>query len=622
MKDGFVKVAVGIPELRVADCLYNGQKTVELMKEAAGQGVRLLVLPELGLTGATCGDLFFQPTLIRSAEAALGQVLKASEELELMVAVGLPVASGGQLYRACAVCQKGAILGLIPSLRQDRWFSVPGEEARTVTLCGQDVWMDAELIFRCRTLPELAVAVDSQWNAPFAGTLAAAGATVIVSPGADPEAVGRAEYRRRTMESLSASLYAAWMYAGAGEDESTSDQVYGGHGVIAEYGEVLAERRFGSGLAVTELDVAKLDQARRRDHWLDGQSRKAVEIEFDLTQTQTVLTRAVKRMPFVPQDEALRYATCEEILTLAALGLKRRLAHTGAKTAVIGLSGGLDSTLALLTTVKAMDMLGRDRKDILAVTMPCFGTTARTRGNAEILAERCGCSFRSVNIGDTVTNHFADIGQSIHCHDVTFENAQARERTQVLMDLANMHAGLVIGTGDLSELALGWATYNGDHMSMYGVNGSIPKTLVRYLVNHVARQTEDAALAAVLDDILATPVSPELLPAVDGEIAQKTEDLVGPYELHDFFLYHILRWACPPAKVLRLARQAWGTVYDDQTILHWLKTFYRRFFAQQFKRSCLPDGPAVGSVSVSPRGSWMMPSDAVWTVWRQELEQL
>lgn len=622
MKDGFVKVAVGTPVVRVADCLYNAEKTIELIKEAEHQGVQLLVLPELGLTGATCGDLFFQPTLFRGAEEALGKVLDASENMELLIVVGLPVAVEGKLYGVSAVCQQGAILGLVPALRQDRWFSSPAKELMSVTLCGQEVPMDAELLFRCRTLPELTLAVDSGWSAAFAGGMTAAGATVVACPDAEPEMVGRAQYRCKTMQSLSASLYAAWLYAGAGEGESTSDQIYGGHGIVAEYGELLVQRRFGSGLAVTEVDVCKLDQARRRDHAFEGLCRDVAEIEFDLTPVQNALTRKVHRMPFVPEDADLRAQTCEEILTLAALGLKGRLEHTGAKTAVLGLSGGLDSTLALLTTVRAMDLLGRERKDILAVTMPCFGTTARTRSNAEILAERCGCTFRTVAIGDTVNSHFNDIGQSMQCHDVTFENAQARERTQVLMDLANMHAGLVVGTGDLSELALGWATYNGDHMSMYGVNGSIPKTLVRHLVQYVAQQTDDAAMSAVLEDILATPVSPELLPAVDGEIAQKTEDLVGPYELHDFFLYHILRWAESPTKILRLAQYAWGEEYDKEAILHWLRTFYRRFFAQQFKRNCLPDGPAVGSVAVSPRGSWVMPSDAVWTLWRQELEQL
>lgn len=622
MKDGFVKVAVGTPSLRVADCGYNARQMIEMVHSAAVQGVKILVLPALGLTGATCGDLFFQPTLLDAAQQALGQILNETGTLETVFTVGLPVSAEGALYCVTAICQKGALLGLVPRKAAGRQFSPAPEKELAVELCGQQVRMTAHWMCRCREIPELVLAVEPQWNTPFAGSLTAAGATVVLCPDAEPELVGRAEYRSKTLESLSASTGSAWLYAGAGEGESTSDQVYGGHGVIAEYGTILAQKRFGTGLMITELDVQKLDQARRRDHVFSEPQAMAAEEWFHLTMEETVLTRTIAPMPFVPEEETRRRDVCEEILYLSALGLKRRLEHTHAKTAVLGLSGGLDSTLALLTAVKAMDLLGRDRTDILAVTMPCFGTTARTRSNAEILAERCGCSFRTVSIGDTVTSHFCDIGQSLQCHDVTFENAQARERTQVLMDLANMSGGLVVGTGDLSELALGWATYNGDHMSMYGVNGSIPKTLVRHLVYHVARQTSDTALAAVLDDILDTPVSPELLPAVDGQIAQKTEDLVGPYELHDFFLYYALRWAFPPKKIFRLAQSAWGTVYDRETILHWLKNFYRRFFAQQFKRSCLPDGPAVGSVSVSPRGGWMMPSDAVGVVWQRELEEL
>ena len=399
--------------------------------------------------------------------------------------------------------------------------------------------------------------------------------------------------------------------------------MFGGHDLIAENGVILVERRFETGLLCTEIDVHLLEQERRKlQNSNPGWSEDYEMISFHCEPEETVLTRNVEKSPFIPADFRKKQEVCEEMLTIAALGLKRRIAHTWAKTAVIGLSGGLDSTLALLITLRAFDLLGRDRKDILAVTMPCFGTTSRTRSNAEILAERSGCSFKTVPIGDTVRSHFADIGQSMDNHDVTFENGQARERTQVLMDLANMTGGLVVGTGDLSELALGWATYNGDHMSMYGVNGSIPKTLVRHLVHYCARQTDDAELAAVLDDILDTPVSPELLPAVDGEIAQKTEDLVGPYDLHDFFLYYMMRRAFPPKKIYRLAKYAFAGEFDDVTILKWLKTFYRRFFTQQFKRSCLPDGPAVGSVSVSPRCGWKMPSDAVRTLWQQELDAI
>ena len=548
-----------------------------------------------------------------------------------MFVVGLPVRAGGLLYNCAAVCQGGEILGIVPKTHhfagEDRWFALPPAEAFGVALCGQTPLFGAKQLFCCEELPEFVMGVElcqDLWvpNSPSVAH-AAAGATVLCNPAASYEAVGKAAYRRQLVSSQSAKLSAAYLFACAGDGESTSDQVFCGHDLIAENGEILAEQRFRTGLLVTQIDVHRLEQERRRLQNAAGGWNEAYEmVEFHWTMEQTKLTRPVAAMPFVPAEVEARQQTCEEILTIAALGLKRRLEHTWAKTAIIGLSGGLDSTLALLIVVRAMDLLGRDRKDILAVTMPCFGTTDRTRSNAEILAERCGCSFRTVTIGNSVRSHFEDIGQSMDNHDVTFENGQARERTQVLMDLANMYGGMVVGTGDLSELALGWATYNGDHMSMYGVNGSIPKTLVRHLVYHVARQTEDAALAAVLDDILDTPVSPELLPAVDGKIAQKTEDLVGPYELHDFFLYYIMRWAYPPRKIFRLAEHAWQGVYDRQTILKWLQTFYRRFFTQQFKRSCLPDGPAVGSISVSPRGGWQMPSDAVRTVWQRELDEV
>ena len=631
IRDGFVTVAVGTPSVRVADCVYNADKTIEIIKEAAEKGVKLLVLPELGLTGYTCGDLFYQKTLIGGAEAALERVLDATKDLEIVFIVGLPARKDGKLYNCTAVCQYGEVMGLIPKLYnitpERRYFAVPSEELSYAVICGKEVLLSPKLLFRCAELPEFVVGVEicrALWIAePQSGELASAGATVICNPAASSEVVTKAAYRRQLITNQSARINAAYLYANAGEGESTSDVVYAGHDLIAENGVLLAEQRFETGLLITQIDVHRLEQTRRsQSPFTSEEPRDYLTVDFHWTQEETKLTRPVAPMPFVPVDQQERKDTCEEILTIAALGLKRRMEHTCAKTAVIGLSGGLDSTLAMLIILRAFDMMGRDHKDILAVTMPCFGTTDRTRSNAEILAERAGCSFRTVPIGNTVRSHFADIGQSMENHDVTFENGQARERTQVLMDLANMTGGLVVGTGDLSELALGWATYNGDHMSMYGVNGSIPKTLVRHLVNHVARETGDAELAAVLDDILDTPVSPELLPAVDGKIAQKTEDLVGPYELHDFFLYYIMRWAFPPKKIFRLAQYAWGGTYDRETILKWLKTFYRRFFTQQFKRSCLPDGPAVGSVSVSPRGGWQMPSDALRTLWQQELDEI
>ena len=434
--------------------------------------------------------------------------------------------------------------------------------------------------------------------------------------------VGKDIYRRDLVKNQSARLNCGYVYCSCGEGESTTDLVFSGHDLIAENGTILAEQRFETGLLVTEIDVQRLDQERRRMGNVAGGCPGCDLIPFSLTVTETKLTRPVAPMPFVPDDLEHRAATCEEIFHLAAQGLKKRLRHTHAAGAVIGLSGGLDSTLALLITARAFDLLGRDRKDILAVTMPCFGTTDRTLQNALTLARQLGAEIRTVPIGETVQSHFRDIGQSMDDHDVTFENGQARERTQVLMDLANQNGGLVVGTGDLSELALGWATYNGDHMSMYGVNASIPKTLVRHLVDYAARESRDEALTRVLRDILDTPVSPELLPPEEGQIAQKTEDLVGPYTLHDFFLYYAIRWAFPPSKVYRLARYALGDQFDDATILHWLQTFYRRFFTQQFKRGCLPDGPKVGSATLSPRGDWRMPSDAVRALWQAELDRL
>ena len=625
MKDGFLKVAAGVPEVRVADCVYNKQGILNLIKQAEQQGVKLLVLPELCLTGATCGDLFFQPTLIKGAEQALSQLLEETERMDTAFIVGLPVAWKGCLYDCAALCQHGEILGMIPktklSAAESRQFSTALPMDDLCTFCGQPVRFGNQLLFDCAPMDAMVLAVtfDEAFWSPEADNTQL-GANVVCCLSADPELVTRAAFRREMVTSQTARTVSACIFASAGEGESTSDLVFAGHCMVAENGTLLAEQRFETGLLVTELDVQALGQERRR---LGGFQERIMTSGLVLwEETETVLTRPVATMPFVPADKQARDAACEEIFHLAALGLKRRLEHTHAKTAVIGLSGGLDSTLALLVIMKAFDLLGRDHRDILAVTMPCFGTTQRTKSNAQVLAERIGCTFRTVPIADSVRSHFKDIGQSMDCHDVTFENGQARERTQVLMDLANMYGGMVVGTGDLSELALGWATYNGDHMSMYGVNGSIPKTLVRHLVAYVAEQTDDIALCTVLKDILDTPVSPELLPAKDGEIAQKTEDLVGPYELHDFFLYYIVRWGFPPTKVFRLAQYALGETYDRETILKWLKTFYLRFFQQQFKRNCLPDGPKIGSVNLSPRGSWQMPSDALWTLWQQELEQL
>lgn len=642
MKDGFIKVAAGTPKIRVADCDYNAGQIIALMKEAAAQGVKVLALPELCVTGYTCGDLFLQPTLLDGAEQALGRILEETKELDLLTALGMPVRYQNKLYNCAVVIRNGEIFGAVPKtyipsygeFYESRWFTT-GElgtklfQAKGLVLCGNDVSFHTKQVFRCEDVPNLVIGVEiceDLWAVePPSSTLIQAGATIILNLSASDEVAGKADYRRQLVTGQSARLMCGYVYADAGEGESSTDLVFSGHNMIAENGTILAEKRFATGLTVSEIDVDRLAYERQRVNTFPaGDTSPASEFHcfrFEMNPSTTTLTRPVSPTPFIPADAEHRAERCEEILTIAALGLKKRLEHTNASCAVVGLSGGLDSTLAILITAKAFDLLGRDRKGILAVTMPCFGTTKRTRSNAELLALELGADFREVNIGKAVEQHFADIGQSMEDQSVTFENAQARERTQVLMDLANQRGGLVIGTGDLSELALGWATYNGDHMSMYAVNASIPKTLVRHLVAWEAERLGGRA-GEVLRDILDTPVSPELLPPKDGEISQKTEDLVGPYELHDFYLYYAIRWGFPPRKVFRLAQRAFDGRYDRETLLKWLKSFYRRFFSQQFKRSCLPDGPKVGSVALSPRGDWRMPSDAVAKLWLDELEGL
>ena len=636
MKYGFIKVAAASPALRVADCPYNAARTVAAMRQAEAAGVHLLVLPELGLCGYTCEDLLLHPTLQQGALAALQTVLEASRELSLTTVVGLPLNAGGKLYNCAAVVMGGQLLGVVPKTNlpnygefyEGRWFTPAPAAAGVIPLLGQQVPFGADLLFCCREVPDYRLAVEiceDLWvAAPPSTRHAVAGATVLVNCSASDETIGKAEYRRSLVVGQSARLMAGYLYADAGCGESTTDMVFAGHNLIAENGKLLAQTGlFTNDMAVTELDVCRLAAERRRTNtWPAADTAGYTVIPFSLPVTQTPLTRFIDPHPFVPADSAERSERCEAILTMQAEGLRRRLAHIGCRTAVLGISGGLDSTLALLVTVRAMDLLGRPRTDTVAVTMPGFGTTDRTRGNAEILCERLGVTLRTVPIAESVRQHFRDIGHDEAVTDTTYENAQARERTQVLMDIANQQNGIVVGTGDLSELALGWATYNGDHMSMYGVNGSIPKTLVRYLVRHAADTCGDEALAAVLSDILDTPVSPELLPSADGSIGQKTEDLVGPYELHDFFLYHFIRYGCPPQKILYLAELAFAGRYDRAEILRWLRIFFRRFFQQQFKRSCLPDGPKVGSVTLSPRGDWRMPSDACTTLWLQQLDAL
>ncbi|MCM1185202.1 MAG: NAD(+) synthase [Lachnoclostridium sp.] len=636
MKHGFIKTAAVTPKIRVADTEYNACAVCEKLEEAYGFGAKIIVFPELCLTGYTCGDLFLQAVLLNEAGKALLQVKEATKGKDALVFVGLPLEKAGKLYNVAAVLQNGEVLGFVPKANipsygefyEGRHFTPGNESIDCVMFDGAEVPFGTKILFRCSNIPDLVVGCEiceDLWVADPAGTdHALAGATVLVNLSASNEVVGKDEYRELLVKSASARLLCAYVYASAGEGESTQDLVFGGHNLIGENGVILAQaKNFTSGCVYGDVDVQRLNGERRRMNTFP--ERKDVsyhKVEFVLRQDMTKLDRTFYPYPFVPSDEATKARRCEEILSIQSYGLKKRYEHTGLNAAVIGVSGGLDSTLALLVTVKTFDMLKLPRKGIWAVTMPCFGTTDRTYDNACKLAHALGVTLKEVDIRESVTLHFKDIGQAPDKHDVTYENGQARERTQVLMDMANQINALVIGTGDMSELALGWATYNGDHMSMYGVNAGVPKTLVRHLVQYYADNCEDAELRKILKDVLDTPVSPELLPPKEGVISQKTEELVGPYELHDFFLYYMLRMGFAPDKVYRLALQAFGGLYDGETILKWLKTFYRRFFAQQFKRSCLPDGPKVGSVAVSPRGDLRMPSDACAHIWLKQLEQM
>lgn len=637
MLDGFLKTAAATPTIRVADPAYNAQEIAGLLKQAARQGVKFLVFPELCLTGYTCGDLFLQPLLLSGAEQGLAEILEESKSLPLLAAVGLPVAVEGKLYNCAAVFSQGKLLGLVPKLHipnysefyEQRHFTSGAGTAGEVTLCGQTVPFGEKLLFRCEDFPLFTAGFEiceDLWVAqPPSGDLAEAGALVIGNLSASDEMIGKEDYRRQLVSSQSARLVSGYVYADAGYGESSTDLIFAGHNLIGENGSILTESKlFENQLVATELDLFKLAQERRRlTTYRQGREGNFRVVSFSLPVEETTLTRWVDPHPFVPSDETQRTRRCESIFAMQTTGLCKRLEHSHSKTAVVGLSGGLDSTLALLVAARAMKRLGRPASDVVAVTMPCFGTTSRTRSNAETLAQLLGVTFRTVDLKESVLLHFKDIGHDVEDHSVVYENGQARMRTLVLMNIANQTGGLVIGTGDLSELALGWATYNGDHMSMYGVNASIPKTLIRHMVRYVADTGEEPGLRQVLLDILDTPVSPELLPPTgEGTIAQVTEDLVGPYELHDFFLYYGIRWGFEPKKVYRLCRYALGDVYDNATILKWLETFYRRFFAQQFKRSCLPDGPKVGSMTLSPRGDWRMPSDASAALWLEQIGAL
>ena len=637
MDYGFIKVAAATPKIKVADVDYNTELICNQIDEAAKNGAKVLVFPELCLTGYTCSDLFWQSLMLEKVKEKTIEIARYSKDYDMLIMIGIPYEHNGKLYNVGVVLHKGKILGMVTKKHlpnysefyEARHFTKGFEKVVTVDFAGQKVPMGMNILFKCENRPDMVIGVEiceDLWvpNPPsIRHTMA--GATIIANLSASDEVTGKSIYRRDLVAGQSARLICGYIYADAGEGESSTDLVYSAHNMIAENGRMLAEaKRFINQTVYGDIDLDRIKNERRKMTTYDSKDEEDYTVvTFEMNMDNNELSTKINNMPFVPGDIAKRNERCEEILTIQAMGLKKRLEHTNAKSAVIGISGGLDSTLALLVTVRAFDMLGRDRKGIVAVTMPGFGTTDRTYDNALKMIEKLGTTFIEINISDAANEHFKAIGHDSSIHDVTYENVQARQRTLYLMNLANQYNGFVVGTGDLSELALGWATYNGDHMSMYGVNASIPKTLVRHLVRYYADTCDDIELNKVLMDVLDTPVSPELLPPQDnGEIAQKTEDLVGPYELHDFFMYYMLRLGYTPKKIYYLARNAFEGIYDDETILKWLKTFYRRFFAQQFKRSCLPDGPKVGTVAVSPRGDLRMPSDACATIWLKELEEI
>ena len=654
MKDGFIKVAACTPEIQVADVDFNVDKIISQLAKCREEGVKVAVFPELCITGYTCQDLFFQNALLDKAMEGVVKIAKTTADSDMLVAVGVPVRANGKLYNCAAVIQDGEVRAFVPKTHlpnynefyEARHFAPYRGECAAIDLrkYGQLEFIPPmeQTVFVCEEIPELVVGFElceDLWVAdPVSNYLAKAGATLICNLSASDEVIGKDSYRRQLVSNQSARLVAGYIYCSAGDGESTQDMVFSGHNIIAENGSILAESRlFENGITISEIDFKKLAFERRKistypesAEW-DYSSKDSGFLDkdnisrerFSLEIGETALTRKFAKTPFIPSNQAERNERCHLILQMQSHGLMKRIAHTHSKTVVIGISGGLDSTLALLVCVMAMDLLKRPHTDIVAVTMPCFGTTKRTRSNAEILCDALGVTFREVDISKAVLQHFEDIGHDYNDHSVVFENGQARERTKVLMNIANQVSGMVVGTGDLSELALGWATYNGDHMSMYGVNASIPKTLVRHIVQYYGDTCTSDTLRDVLYDILDTPVSPELLPTDESgtEMTQKTEDLVGPYELHDFFLYYGIRWGFEPSKVKRLAKYAFEGDYPDEVIDKWLKTFYRRFFSQQFKRSCLPDGAKIGSVTLSPRGDWRMPSDAVAKLWLEDIDK-
>lgn len=629
MRDGIVNIGAASTKVFVAAPDKNATELIDVVRRAAAENIKVLVTPELSVSSYSCGDLFMTDMLLDGCEAALSRIAEECADCDILFFVGMPVRAYGKLYNCAVAVSRGKILGAVPKTNipnygefyEMRHFSPAPKGVSEVSLCKERVPFGAGLIFECESLPKLAVGCeiceDAWVAAPTSAKLAEAGATVMVNLSASDELIGKDDYRRVLVQSASGRLAVAYAFAGAGEEESTTDVVFSGHCMIGDNGVIAAENPpFGDKrLIKAPVDIAHLAHERMRMNTFAADTTDDVMIvPFSLELVQTDINGCVEPRPFIPHDDNRRREVCGRILEIQSRGLARRLTAAHAKSAVIGISGGLDSCLALLVSVRAMEHLGRPISDIIAVTMPCYGTTSRTRSNAEKLCAELGCEFREVDIAEAVAVHFRDIGHDPENRSVVYENAQARERTQIIMDIANGEGGIVVGTGDLSELALGWATYNGDHMSNYGVNGGVPKTLVRHVVSYYADLAEEGGrdeLSGVLRDILATPVSPELLPPDGDNIAQCTEDIVGPYELHDFFLYRYVRWGEAPEKILRMACAAFEGVYDEQTVRTWLRIFMRRFTTQQFKRSALPDGPKVGSVALSPRGDWRMPSDAV-----------
>lgn len=641
MKYGYVKVAAATCDIKVGDVTFNADKIIENIDKALEKKVEAVVFPELSLTGYTCSDLFWQTEMLNKVYEEIIRIAKHTSGKNIVAIVGIPFEALGKLYNCAAIITNGKVIGLVPKKNlpnysefyEARHFTPGFKDALKVTFPGQneEVLMGMNIIFKDKNMSSFTFAVEiceDLWvpKAPSVNH-ALAGANIIFNLSASDEITGKSSYRRELVSSQAARLVCGYVYADAGEGESTTDLVFAGHNIIAENGRILKEsERFKNEMIIADIDMDRIVNERRKMTTYSPNPEKYIsysKVEFEIQENECVLEDKIFQNPFVPGNMDKRNERCNEILTIQSMGLKKRIAHTNAKSVVVGISGGLDSTLALLVAVRAMDALKRDRKDILAVTMPGFGTTDRTYDNAVTLIKNLGATFMEISIKDAATKHYEDIGHDINVHDVTYENVQARQRTLYLMNLANEHGGFVIGTGDLSELALGWATYNGDHMSMYGVNASIPKTLVRHLVKYYADTCGNEELEKTLLDVLDTPVSPELLPPKEnGNIAQKTEDLVGPYELHDFFMYYMLRLGYGPEKIFFLANNAFSEKYDKATIYKWLRNFYYRFFAQQFKRSCLPDGPKVGTVAVSPRGDLRMPSDACARLWIERLEKI